>query len=530
MTFWEGLLCARHHIIFLLGLITAFGLITQLETVKQRRAAARSFELNLSDGIPRARQGSLTAEQMAWGRIAWRYFERNYRPATGLVNSVDGHTTTTMWDTASYLLGMISAHRLGILEKAEFDRRLSQALTALARMPLFQDRLPNKVYDTETLAMVDYGNQPSERGIGWSAVDIGRVLIPLHIIAWNYPGHLAEVRAIVGRWDFRQLLKDGQLCGAVLNDQGEVTCLQEGRIGYEEYAAKSLALIGYDAVRALDYVDDLRFVDIYGIEVPTDNREPERHHARNYVVSEPYILDGIEFGWDHISQEFAYRVYKAQEKRFQATKVLTAVSEDYIDEAPGFVYNTVTTFGKPWNTVTEKGEDASAFRSLSTKTAIGWYALYDSDYTQKLVDRAKMLFDPDKGWYSGWYELKDRPNKAVTANTNGIILESLHHLRFGKLVAIYPSDAGAASDAALTLNTGSAPTAPAAASTVPQEKESKKSVQRPAARSPWPISSGKARIRRTGDSPSEKSFSPTHKKSPGKKPSKSAAEGTREKR
>ncbi|HWO99864.1 MAG TPA: DUF3131 domain-containing protein [Methylococcus sp.] len=529
MTFWEGLLCARHHIIFLLGLLTAFGLITQLETVRQRQAATRSFELNLSDGIPRARQGPLTAEQMAWGRIAWRYFERNYRPATGLVNSVDGHTTTTMWDTASYLLGMISAHRLGILEKAEFDRRLSQALTTLARMPLFQDRLPNKVYDTETLAMVDSGNQPSERGTGWSAMDIGRVLVPLHIIAWNYPEHLAEVRAIVGRWDFAQLLKDGQLCGAVMNDQGEVTCLQEGRIGYEEYAAKSLALMGYDAVRALDYADGLRFVEIYGIEVPTDNREPGRHHARNYVVSEPYILDGIEFGWDHISREFAYRVYKAQEKRFQATKVLTAVSEDHIDEAPGFVYNTVVTFGKPWNTVTEKGENASAFRSLSTKTAIGWYALYDSDYTQKLVDRAKTLFDPDRGWYSGWYEVKDRPNKAITANTNGIILESLHHLRFGKLVAVYSSDTGAAAETS-TLSTGSAPTSPAAASTAEPEKESKKPVQKPAVHS-RSLSSGKGKVRRTGDSPSErKTSSSASKKSPGKKPSKSAAKGIRERR
>lgn len=530
MTLWEGLLCARHHIIFLLGLLTAFGLITQLDAVRQRQAATRSFELNLSGGIPRARQGPLTAEQMAWGKIAWRYFERNYSPTTGLVSSVDGHTTTTMWDTASYLLGMISARRLGILEEAEFDHRLSQALSTLARMPLFQDRLPNKAYHTETLAMVDSGNQPSGHGTGWSAVDIGRVLVPLYIIAWNYPQHLAEVRAIIGRWDLAQLLKGSQLCGAVMNDRGEVTCFEEGRIGYEEYAAKSLALMGYGTVRAFDYANGLRFVEVYGIEVPTDNRESARHQARDSVVSEPYILDGIEFGWDPISREFAYRVYKAQEKRFQATKILTAVSEDYIDEAPGFVYNTVVSFGKPWNAVTETGEDASAFRSLSTKTAIGWYVLYDSDYTQKLADRAKTLFDPDRGWYSGWYEVKDRPNKAITASTNGIILESLHYLRFGKLVAVYPSDGGAAAEIAPTPSTGPMSTSPAAASTAEPEKESKKPVQKSAIHS-RPLSSGKGKVRRTGDSPRErKTSSSVPKKSLGKKPSKPTAKGIRQRR
>ena len=44
------------------------------------------------------------------------------------------------------------------------------------------------------------------------------------------------------------------------------------------------------------------------------------------------------------------------------------------------------------------------------------------------------LYDPERGWYSGLYEATQTPNKAMTANTNAIILESLYYRRFGKLM------------------------------------------------------------------------------------------------
>jgi hypothetical protein len=47
----------------------------------------------------------------------------------------------------------------------------------------------------------------------------------------------------------------------------------------------------------LKYHDFLRFVPIYGIDVPTDSRSAAQYQAHNYVVSEPYVLDGLEFGW-----------------------------------------------------------------------------------------------------------------------------------------------------------------------------------------------------------------------------------------
>ena len=441
MAFTENLLKARHHIVFLLGLGCASGIVVHIENLESEEQAFRSGVLEINDErvgelIP-ASPEKLSEKDLANAKIAWRYFENNTNPDTGLANSVDGYPASTMWDTSSYLMGLVAANRLGIVDIREFDQRMSLALSSLATMELFDEVLPNKSYNTATLAMVDYENKATEKGIGWSAIDVGRVLVPLNILIWNYPQHTPAVQAILKRWKFSAMLDDGALMGAAVNSEGKIDYVQEGRIGYEEYAAKTLSLMGLDVSRALRYVDYLDYEDIYDVPVPIDIRDPERYNAHNYVVSESYVLDGLEFGWDRISGEFAQRVFLVQEARYKETGVLTAVSEDNIDQAPYFVYNTVYSSGSAWNAITEDGADASEFRSLSTKAAFGWDALFDTEYTNRLVATAEELFDPEKGFYSGYYEILDRPNKALTANTNGIILESLAYKMLGPLVSIH---------------------------------------------------------------------------------------------
>lgn len=436
MSFKQGLVRARSHLIFLTGLVTAFGLVGWLESITLGNAATPETMITASKEVKIAPSRPLTAQELAWARIAWKYFQNNTIADTGLVNSVDNYNASTLWDTSSYLMAVIAAQRLGLIDSIEFDARISKTLTTLAKLPLFEGKLPNKSYNTISLQMVDYTNQPSEKGIGWSAIDIGRILVPFNVLAWYYPQHTAAVKQLIASWNTQDLLVDGVLYGAVVTDQGETQYLQEGRLGYEEYASKSFNLMGLDVSNSLRYTDFLKFVDIEGIQIATDSRDPQQYGAHNYVVSEPYILDGLEFGWDHISQELAWRVYKAQEKRAATTGVLIAVSEDNIDQAPYFVYNTVFTSGKAWNAITEKGTDASQFKTLSTKAAFGWHMLYETDYTQRLMQKISNLADPQRGWYSGLYELSGQPNQALTANTNGIILEALAYKQTGKLMKL----------------------------------------------------------------------------------------------
>lgn len=433
MSFKQNLIKARSHIVFMLGLISAFALVITLQNMDfENRVSPKTNIKDLVEVEP-APNRPLTSEELAWAKLAWTYFENNTIPETGMVNSVDNYNASTLWDSASYLMAVISAYRLNIIEEQEFTSRVFMLLNSFANLPLFEGKLPNKSYNTRTLAMVDYNNNPTEDGIGWSAIDIGRVMVPLNILVWNYPQFTPQVKLISKRWKLADSVKSGDMYGAT-NEDGDTAYVQEGRLGYEEYAAKSYQLMGYDVANAIDYTAWMKFIKIYDINVPIDSRSPEKFKAHNYVVSEPYILDGVEFGWDEVSKEFAERVYKVQEKRYEDTGILTAVSEDNIDQAPYFVYNTVYTSGKTWNAITEHGTDASEFKTLSTKAAFGWYALYENDYTKKLIDVASELYDPEKGWYSGLYEVTQKPNKAITANTNGIILEVLAYKQFGPLL------------------------------------------------------------------------------------------------
>jgi hypothetical protein len=437
MKFKEGLVKARSHIVFLLGLVVAFGLVINLETWSSDAlppASLPAIKIQSSVEIPAPEP--LSEQEMEWAKIAWKYFENNYQESTGLVNSVEGYNATTMWDTASYMMALIAAKKLEIIGVDAFNSRIATVLLTFERMALFENRLPNKSYNTATAEMVNYQNQRTEEGIGWSAIDIGRLLVPLNILVWNYPQHTEKIRTILQRWDFNALQKNGQIYGAAKEKNEPTAYLQEGRLGYEEYAAKSFTLLGKDVNVALSYENFLDFVDIYGIKIPYDSRKPEEFTAHNYVVSEPYILDGIEFGWDRISAEISRRVYTVQEKRFEETGTPTAVSEDHIDQAPYFVYNTVFTDGKTWNCITEDGQDASQFKSLSTKAVMGWHMLYRTPYTTTLVKAIEDLYDRDKGWFSGKYEVSGKVNASITCNTNAIILEAICYKKFGKYLKL----------------------------------------------------------------------------------------------
>ena len=455
----SNLVKARSSLVFILALLTAFtavwlieknnsaalnAVLTPLEPTvtssfppraAQETQALQPVKLEISaDMAPSPAPRALTEQEAQWARIAWRYFKNNTDGKTGLVNSVDGYPAATMWDTASSLLALVSARQLELITQKEFDASQGKMLASLGRMPLFDQALPNKSYNTTTLAMVDYQNQPSQAGIGWSAIDLGRLLVPLNIIVWNHPQHAQAVRKLIARWDTARLTRNGQLFGSHI-EQGKVALVQEGRLGYEQYAAKTFGLMGLDAAQAFDYRSHLQQVEIYGIQVPYDRRDAASLGAHNYVLSEPYVLDGLEFGWDRFSRELAWRIYRVQEERFRRTGVLTAVSEDHVDRPPYFVYNTVFTNGKPWNTLTEKGDDASALRSLSVKAAFGWHALYRSEYTGQLITAVAPLHNPAKGWYAGLFEEGNKPNTSVNANTNAVVLESLAYIAHGKLLS-----------------------------------------------------------------------------------------------
>jgi len=275
------------------ALVLAFPLVLYLDSIPGKAGesaspppqASRPSDytdqlINQERHLAISRTAPLRKDQVEWAKIAWRYFERNIDQSTGLANSANAYKSTTMWDTGSFLLAVISARKIGLIDDKTFDRIIEKALSSLEKLPLFDGKLPNKAYNTKTLSMVDYNNQPTNKGLGWSALDMARLFVPLTALKIKYPKHSRAVDRVVAKWSIESMLKDGKLYGALLDEDGKTVISQEGRIGYEEYAAKALIAAGYDAFQAWRTDDYIEFQTVESIKVPSDSRTVSTHAAQ----------------------------------------------------------------------------------------------------------------------------------------------------------------------------------------------------------------------------------------------------------
>lgn len=401
----------------------------------------------------RARRGFLNEREMRAAKVAWHYFEKFTQETTGLANSVGNYPSTTLWDTASYIAGAVAAYELCLIEKPEFDRRMLQLLTTIKGLELFRKEMPNKVYHTKTGAKVDYTNKPGE--IGFSALDIGRFLVWMRILKNRYPHMGNTIDSVLLKWDFSNTIdSEGLMWGAYVDKEtNETVYAQEGRLGYEEYAAKGFALWGFRPVLA-HRAEPFLTASIYGISVPYDGRDPRVFHSQNYVVTESYLQDGLELGFDmpHDDSspewlhsdgwraEFADRIYEVQENRWRQTGFMTARSEHNVKGPPYFTYDTIFSDGYPWNTVTPRGDYVPDHAAVAAKAALGLWALWETEYTDVLYEAIIELYDPENGMYEGLYERGQGRVEIYTANNNGIILTALLHKVQGKILTPYFGD------------------------------------------------------------------------------------------
>ncbi len=448
MSFWQNLINARSHIVFLIALGCGLALVmfieknlaaeTKVTTTQMAGMVDEQVTNSPMDAfesvtpLPLAVVGHSSAEDLAHAQTAWRYFVNNTNPDTGLANSADKYPSTTMWETGSYFVATISAEALGIIEPDEAKARLSAALDTLTAMRLFDDILPNKAYNTRTGELVNYANKPVERGLGWSALDIARMVAALGLVEANFPDLSPKVAALMSRWSLSKMVEDGHLIGGNMAD-GKLRRDQEGRVGYEQYAAKAMMLYGFDMFRAYDAETSLMVREVAGQPIPVDTRL-HRNITPAFTVSEPYLFDGLEFGFDARSLRFATAIYSAQETRFREEGILTAVSETHINVAPYFIYSSVWGGGAPWAVMTFRGDRMDSKRTISTKVAFAWDALFGTEYTRELLTAIAPLGDPERGWPEGIYEIDGKTNTSVTTNTNAVVLAALAFKARGPLI------------------------------------------------------------------------------------------------
>ncbi len=391
-----------------------------------------------NDLLPVAPLRGLTQPERAAARTAWRYFEENTRPETGFVDSVAGYPAATLWDQGSYVFALISARRLDIIDDDDFDERLTSFLTSLSLLPLFEGRLPNKVYNTMTLAMVNYGNEVVDGGIGWSAIDIARLLLALRSAERHFPRFGPAIRVVIGNWKVADIGGSGELIGANVSDD-ETNYVQEGRIGYEQYAARAAALWGLDVGAAISVRRVLAWTSTEGVDIPKDRRSHLRFGAITPVLSEPFVLQGLELGFDADGHRLAQQVYRAQEARYENKGIITAVTEDHLDRDPYFLYAAVRGDGKDWPALTEGGGNYPELRTVSVKAAFGWDAIFGTEYTEMVVSGLADLGQDPGGWMAGRYEATGEDNAVLSLNTNAVVLEALHRVQYGPFMQAHAS-------------------------------------------------------------------------------------------
>jgi hypothetical protein len=368
-------------------------------------------------------------------RTAWRYFERNTDPATGLVEAVEGHPSSTAWDLGSSLIAALAARELAILPAADLAARLDALLFTLETQPLYGGAVPNKAYDTATGVMTDYRNEPAPLGIGYSAIDLGRLVSALVLLGELHPDRRRAVERVLSRWDACRVVQGGELHGAHADADGTTRVTQEGRLGYEQYAAKAFAFLGEDVSAARRYDRFAAEVYILGVRVPRDRRDARSFGAIDAVVSEPWVLDALEFGLDPGAAPLARRIFDVQKRRWEHTGTVTALSEDHVDRPPWFVYDGIWADGREWRTVSPDGTPVSGLRGVSTKAAFALAVLHPQDpYAAVLRRHVERARDPERGWFAGVYE-DGRLNRSLSANTNAVILEAVLYAQVGPLHA-----------------------------------------------------------------------------------------------
>lgn len=359
---------------------------------------------------------------------AWEFVARS-RSQAGFVGATESYPFMTVWDLASTLSATYSARELGFITPAQYHKAIDRALTTVEAMSLFDNAAFNKLYAAKSGAMVDRKSEVSAKGYGWSVLDHGRFLIWMKILAQNDPEFATRIQAIVARLDMKRLVAGGYLRGEDLDPAtGARRSYQEGRVGYEQYAAEGFALWGARAEQALDFNANGRPVLVNDQSVLADARK------NDLLTSEPFVMMGLELGWPGATwRPLALAVLAAQEARFKRTGIVTMVSEDAIPDPPAyFYYYLLYSNGTPFAVTSPGGDTASTFpRWVSAKAAFGYHALAPSDYTWRALQAVKWGMSPGRGWTAGVYEGTRTSTKSFNLNTAAIVLESAAYMQRG---------------------------------------------------------------------------------------------------
>lgn len=366
----------------------------------------------------------------ARARAAWAYFRASRSGQTGMVEAISGAGFTTPSAIGDQIAATIAADRLRIIDRREFDDTISAALSFLAAMPLSNGEMPARFYSTRNGGLMDPPTAGSDPG--WSAVETGRLLVWLRILAQRYPVYEPFVTKAVARWQTCRAIDDtGQLRKALPGAQGFVNTPDSGT-GYAGYAAQGFRAWGETVSLSSPAASGGATVSVEGTEFPLSGSEP--------LHSVPLGLLAIEFGWKtpqgvSLGRERALeqQLWKTQTARWERTGIATARGDFRRTAAPYALTDAVLAAGYPWSTADLSGKAYPELALVSTRAATLLAALHDGAHTKLLKKTVETLYDPGAGWYEGRYEAAGSYEWTRTSATNAAVLEAMLYSHVGPL-------------------------------------------------------------------------------------------------
>ncbi len=311
----------------------------------KERSLAQTTSTNTCTALARP----LKVQEQRYAAVAWNYFKTNYEPSTGLVSDRNDIKTSSIWGIGDYLSALHTARSLNIISAQEFNQRTQALLTTLTKLPLVANELPYRNYDIRSLQPVETLHATSLLTTGWSALEIGRLLIALYNLKTCHPEYTNSIDSLVLKWSYLRVVRDGRLSSAVvINNNTEV--YPENRLGYEEYAARGFQLWGFEVDRSAvggKYQTAL----IEGINVPINRIRPDINTEENlYTVSNPFLIYGLELGFDPQMRQLFEPIRSAQTEHYRKTGQFkaagtstdnngTPVKSDRISTAVAFALN-----------------------------------------------------------------------------------------------------------------------------------------------------------------------------------------------
>ncbi|MBY5944019.1 DUF3131 domain-containing protein [Photobacterium rosenbergii] len=364
---------------------------------------------------------ALSRNESLLAKKAYYYFEQNWNEETGLINSVQGYHHSTMWDVASGIAAILSAEGLELMTTEEADNKLQKTLDTLGNLPLYDNALPNREYNTHTAKPSGRYSNSSSNGNGWSALDIGRLLIWLEIAQAHKPQLVPNIKRILDKWDLDKAVSQGTLYGELKTSQKR-HYRQEGRLGYLQYAASGFDLFGFDVNTAYKQ-EDIGEVTVDGIQLLIDKRNLP------YFTTDPYVLYAIEIGpttqwWNQLDA-----LFQLQKKKSTAESNFWVFAEDAMSRSPWFSYNNIFIYGSPWLSIAPGGKPVENPQIFSNKVAFGLSVLFEGDdFSQQLAEKVINSSLTHRVVPTGMY-LNGGPNSAYNINTNSLILSALWYKR-----------------------------------------------------------------------------------------------------